>query len=78
MIFAGLAPWQVLVWLMGLELLSAPIIIFTVNAISIGFFRAKEQHTARMLASFGKMLETMGGKLDKIKEEIGDVNKADS
>lgn len=78
MIFAGMAPWQVLVWIMGLELISAPIIIFTVNAISIGFFRAKEQHQARLLGSLGKILETAGNNLDKIKEDLKNDSNTNS
>ena len=76
MIFAGMAPWQVLVWILGLELISAPVIIFVANAINIGRYRAQEQHQARMIATLGKILEELGTKLDKFKEEVKNVDEA--
>lgn len=75
MIFAGMAPWQVLVWILGLELISAPVIIFVVNAITIGKYKAQEQHQARMIATLGKILEELGTKLDKFKEEIKNADE---
>lgn len=78
MIFANMAPWQLLVWIMGLELLSVPIIVYVANAISIGFFKAKEQHQARMLNSLGNTFEKMGKDLDKMKEDIKHVDETNS
>jgi len=75
MIFAGMAPWQVLVWILGLELISAPVIIFVVNSINVGKYRAQEQHHARMIATLGKFLEEIGTKLNKDKEEKKNVNE---
>jgi hypothetical protein len=55
-----MAQWQVLVWILGLELISAPVIIFVVNAINIGKYKAQEQHQARMISTLGKILEDLG------------------
>lgn len=77
-VLATLAPWQLLAWITGLELISAPLIIFTVNAIMVGYFKLKEQHHARMVGAAGKVFEKIGSelgdKLTNMKEEKKDVN----
>lgn len=53
----ALNPWQLLLWIAGLELISVPLIIFTANAIMIGYFKAKENHVAKMLNAFSATVE---------------------
>lgn len=69
----GLSPWQLLMWIAGLELISIPLLIFLINSIIIGYFKIKEQHQAKMLKALGVMIESFGQKngvvTDKIKEE---------
>jgi len=73
---ASLTPVQLLLWIAGLELISIPLIIFTVNAIFIGFFKAKEQHQGRMLNSLAKTIETIAKTAtEKIQEKIDAIEK---
>ena len=82
----NLEPWQLLVWILGLELISAPIIIFCANAISIGWYKAKEQYQIKSIARLGKIMEMFGKKLGesketslaKMKEAVDNVDEADS
>ena len=39
----NLTAWQLLAWIVGLEIVSAPIIIVIVNSVVSGYFRYKEQ-----------------------------------
>lgn len=55
----ALNPWQLLLWIAGLELISVPLIIFTANAIMIGYFKAKENHIAKMLNAFSGTIENI-------------------
>lgn len=72
-----LTPWQMILWIAGLELISIPLIIFTVNAIMIGYFKLKEKHAAELIGGIGKVFETLGNDLTKkIKEENVHDNKA--
>ena len=81
-----LSPWQLLVWIAGLEIISAPILIFIANSIMIGYYKVKEAHQKRVLGTTGKILETFTNELEnkikavmptKVKEESDNANKAD-
>jgi hypothetical protein len=61
----GLNPWQLLVWIAGLELISAPLLIFVINSAFVGWFRAKEQHQAKTLNALGSVIEEVGNKIEK-------------
>ena len=71
---ASLNPWQLLAWIAALELISVPLIIFTVNAITIGKYKAQEQHQAKMIGTAGKVFETFGKELAAKLEGIVKVN----
>lgn len=74
----NLSPRQLLAWIAGLEVISAPIIIFIFNAIMIGYFKAKEQHQSKMIGAFGKTVEAMGKDLTKKITENLPINKEDN
>ncbi len=57
--------WQLLIWIVGLELLSAPILVFIVNSATNGYFKAKEQHYGRVAGAIGKAMESNGKALEK-------------
>lgn len=57
--------WQLLIWIVGLELLSAPILVFVINAATNGYFKAKEQHYGRVAGAIGKAMESNGKALEK-------------
>lgn len=57
--------WQLLIWIVGLELLSAPILVFVINSATNGYFKAKEQHYGRMAGAIGKAMESNGKALEK-------------
>lgn len=69
--FSSMNPWQVLVWIAGLEVISIPLVIFMVNAIVIGYYKVKEQHQVRMLNALGGLFEKIGNDISskKNKEE---------
>ena len=58
-----LNPWQLLVWIAGLELISVPLIIFMINAIVIGYFKVKEQHQAKFINALGELFKQAGNEL---------------
>lgn len=60
---SSLNPWQLLVWIAGLELISIPLIIFMVNAIVIGYFKTKEQHQIKFINAIGGLFEKIGSDL---------------
>lgn len=57
--------WQLLIWIVGLELLSAPILVFIINSAANGYFKAKEQHYGRVAGAIGKAMESNGKALEK-------------
>lgn len=54
-----LNPWQLLAWIVALELISVPLIIFCVNSIIIGYFKMKEQHSARIAKAGSEALKSL-------------------
>lgn len=58
MIF-NLNPWQILLWIAGLEIVSAPIVIAMANGIFTGYFRAKEIHSGKVAKAIGNALQSM-------------------
>lgn len=68
--FSILNPWQLLVWIAGLELISVPLIIFMINAIVIGYFKVKEQHQIKFINALSELLKQAGNDLSaKINKE---------
>ena len=55
----ALSPWQLLLWIVLLEIASVPIIVLMANAITIAYFKAKEQHLNRMTKALSKAFESM-------------------
>ena len=73
--FATMAPWQVLLWIAGVELISIPLIAFTMNTIFIGYFKLKEQHFVKMLNSVATVLNaTVDAATNKLREEKNNDN----
>lgn len=66
----NLTAWQLLAWIVGLEIVSAPIIIVVVNSVISGYFRYKEQHVGRMAKAIGEAMEkTIKTIENKVKKE---------
>ena len=73
--FVTMAPWQILLWIAGVELISIPLIVFTTNAIFIGYFKLKEQHFVKMLNSVTTVLNAMiDAATNKLREEKNNDN----
>lgn len=70
--FVNLTPWQMLLWIAGLELISVPLFIFTFNAIAIGYFKLKEQHQSRIMNGLSEVFKKAGTDLEKM------VNKSNT
>lgn len=79
--FENLNAWQMLLWIAGLEIISAPIIVTVANSIANGYFRAKEAHAARITKAFGTVLEKIGNSMsskssvDNLKEALEKLEK---
>lgn len=56
----NLTPWQMLLWIVGLEIISAPIIVTVANSIINAKYKAQELHMARMAKAVGGVLEKIG------------------
>lgn len=76
MTFSQLTPWQLLLWIAAVEMISIPLVVFMCTAINNAKNRAKEQHVARTFAMFGKAFEkTVNDILPKI-ELANNLKKA--
>ena len=64
----NLTAWQLLLWIVGLELLSAPLIVASVSAVISGYFKAKEEH-------IGKMTKAAGTTITQIAESFKKEDK---
>lgn len=53
----NLTALQYILFIVALELVSFPIIAFFVNFIIIGYYKAKEAHTIRVLRGIAKVFE---------------------
>lgn len=71
-----LSPWQFLLWIVCLEILTVPLVAFMCNTIFLGYFKAKEGHIARITTAIAKTIEKAANetieKLKKKKEEKSD------
>ena len=66
---ANLNPWQLLAWIVGLELLSAPIIVFIINSATNGYFRAKGIHIGKIAKALAETIDKSIGKKKQAPEE---------
>jgi len=70
----ALTPWQMLIWIAGLELISIPLVVVTANSIISGYFKAKEMHFLKIIKALGEFLEKTGQDLIKHKENRDENN----
>ena len=69
--FATMNPWQMLLWIAGLELISIPLFIFTINAIMIGYFKVKEQQQVKIMDGLSAVIKKAGDELvNKAKDKL--------
>ena len=76
--FATMNPWQILLWIAGLELISIPLFIFTINAIVIGYFKIKEQHQVKIMNGLSEVLKKTGDDLTKMATDKLTKNKEET
>lgn len=77
-----LNPWQMLLWIIGLELLSLPLIVAAANSIINAYYKAKEAHHGRILNALSKTIDevtkTMKKRTDERVEKLRmDLDKLD-
>lgn len=60
----SLTPMQLFIWIVCLELISAPIIVFVATAIIIAKRRSKEQYITTMLKGTASAIETYDKSID--------------
>lgn len=65
--------WQLILWILGLEIVSAPIVVAVVKAIMDGYFHCKEMHFGRVAGVVGKILESNGKELKKVVKDISNL-----
>lgn len=66
-----LTPWQLLLWIVCLEILSAPLIAVLINTVIVGYFKVKESHIAKMAKALGKTLNVLKT-MNKSEKEKGE------
>lgn len=76
--FATMNPWQMLLWIAGLELISIPLFIFTINAIVIGYYKVKEQHQVKIMNGLSEVLKKTGDDLTKMATDKLTKNKEET
>lgn len=70
----GLNAWQMVLWIVGLEILSAPIIASTFNVIFTGYFKAKGQYIGLIAKASS---DALGKTLDGLQKGKSDGEKSD-
>ena len=63
-----MSPLQTLLWILGLELLSLPLIVGGVRAIIEGYFQSKEKHWSRVMTAAGNTIKKIGEDIMKTDE----------
>lgn len=52
-----LSPWQLILWIFAVELVSLPLLSAFVSSIFNGYFKAKERHTSVMANAISEGLQ---------------------
>lgn len=69
-----LGPLQLLVWIIALEVVTIPLLVWLTGALFATYFREKEKHSGRMANAVGTALtKAANDNLSKIAEAIGKV-----
>ena len=55
----NLSPWQLLLWIAGVELITLPLVIFCGKSIIHGYFESKREYLTSLLNAAGKTIEQM-------------------
>lgn len=56
----NLNPWQTLLWIAALEIITLPLLVGFISSIFDAWFRAKEKSIGRLVRATGKMLTEIG------------------
>ena len=63
-----LSPWQMLLWIVALVLLLVPPIVVGINAVFMGYYKAKANYLGTVAGAIGKTFEAISEKKKKEKE----------
>jgi len=66
---ANLTPWQLLLWIAAVLMISVPLISILINTIITGYFTAKEKHLYKITSNFSKAFENV------LKEFINEIEE---
>lgn len=58
---SSLTPVQMILWIIGVEVVSVPILAFLASWVISQYFKAKDISFARRLEGLGRMLQEIGG-----------------
>lgn len=61
-----LNPWQTLLWIVALEVVSLPLIVAAISSIIDRYYRSKEAHSARIMKAIANTIDEV---TKKIKED---------
>lgn len=64
---AFLTPIQLLLWILALEVLSVPVIVFCVNAIMIAYQKIKQENEVKRFKAIGGTLEHLAKNMTSLK-----------
>lgn len=73
--FSAFTPWQFILWIVCVEMVSIPLIAILVGTIINGYFRAKENHVSRVMNAAAKAFEKITDDLTKKMTEKMKDNK---
>lgn len=69
--FVNFTPWQILLWIVALELVTAPLLCMIFSSVFNAYYRAKDAHIGRVLNALGKTIEAATNKITKKEDTNG-------
>lgn len=72
----NLTPWQLLLWIAAVLMISVPLISILVNTIITGYFTAKEKHVYKMTNNFSNVAKEFIKTIEERKKN-GKYNETD-
>ena len=69
MSFAQMTPWQLLVWIVGLEVITLPLIVGFVKSIITGYFAEKRKYLGDLAKALGETVSKMANDIKKEKSD---------
>ena len=69
MSFAQMAPWQLLLWIVGLEVITLPLLVGFAKSIITGYFAEKRKYLGDLAKALGETVSKMANDIKKEKSD---------